>query len=459
MNFLSVSYNIFPNVYGQYNTKNIVQKRSANNTILQPLKADTVSFTSLGNAKNAEHLRALLKFGIPDFYSGNILIDPNEMNEVMDKRIFSKKIKTVVRYLNKHKDSLGPVEKHIFGILKSEAKKNPKARLDEIIHKLVPSSSKKLLALQNPIFTELDNMATDMPPDLYAQYNYLMHITRMKISNRPVYIPFSVKEFKYKLGRIQERIDTSKNSEEKMAMEKLLKIASSVPEITREKRLSKDFPMKSYEAKQIRMVLKASDYLDRSALKDNNDLQALIDSSKSRVFKVATNIKFNRKTFIYDLKKLLDKLEDRELAREMEKVAVTLPTSKEYVSAFIMKSADRSSEQIGYDLLSGSIGTVDHLLPRKKKNISNISNYVLSSARTNSDKAHSRLSVYIRKNPDIRLYAQRHVNRLIELANDGTFKEVGLPVSYITTLKNHVYEMTKDETNPLILDISALKYK
>lgn len=64
------------------------------------------------------------------------------------------------------------------------------------------------------------------------------------------------------------------------------------------------------------------------------------------MYNIPTNINFNRKSFIYDLQEITDKLEDRKLARRMVRTAVKLPTSKENISAFIMKAESRSSSRI-----------------------------------------------------------------------------------------------------------------
>jgi hypothetical protein len=122
-----------------------------------------------------------------------------------------------------------------------------------------------------------------------------------------------------------------------------------------------------------------------------------------------------------------------------------------------MKAAGRSSEQIGFDLLSGSIGSTDHLLAKHKGGLDNICNYGLSSSFKNAEKAHERFSVVLRKDPKIRsLYAKRQMNRLIELSNDGTFKKIGLPKSYIFDFAHALEKLSYPEP-PLRLDLSKLK--
>lgn len=423
---------------------------------LKPLSVDTVSFTA--SAPNAGALRKLLAFGIPDLYSDVILFDPVQLQKILDKQVFSKDLKSIYKHLKKYRDSLFPIEENFFKMIKNAAKRNPKTRLEVFIQQLVPVHSQKLLNIQRPIFDELIRLSKYMPADILTEFDYLMYVTNKKLTKEPVYVPFSLKEFKYKLGRIKERIENSKNAEQKRDMRKIMNKISTIPEISKEKRLSSRFPIKKYEKLQVQMVLDLSNFIERTSLKSDKDLRALIDTSRSQVFKRPTSIKFNRKSFIHDLEEILDKLPDKKLARRMHKVAIGLPTSKDNISAFIMKSADRSAAQIGYDLFQGSLGTVDHLLAAHKGGSDSLENYALSSAFMNSQKAHQRFAVLLRNNPVIRIYCQNQIDRLIELANGGVFDYVGLSKQYIRSLAKRLVKLSPKE-DPLILDTSALKYK
>ena len=456
MNILPISFNSFykPSVrfQNENRTSNIFCAQN-----LAPLKADTVTLSFQGSAPNAEPLRRLLAYGIPDLYSNIILMNPENLNAIMKTHLSSLPLNKLVKKLNPYVDSMFPVERTVFRMLKTEARVHPKMRLNEFIHKLVPEHSKRLRKLQRPIFEELNQVATNMPADLLAEYNYLAHITNKKLYNEPVFVPFSIRGFKYKLDKIRKRINSSNDGYKKQDINKLCNIAKSITYVPKEKRFGNDFSLKRYERKQRQMILKFADYFNYSRLKDDKDLKELVEISKGQIFKVPMNIQFNRKTFIYDLKKITDRLEDRRLARRMEQLAVSLPTSKDDISAFIMKAAGRSAEQIVFDLLGGACGTVDHLLAAHNKGASSLANYGLASAYKNSQKAHQSLAVLLDKNPDVRIYCQRQINRLIELANNKTFKKIGLDPSYIISLAKKL-EKLSPKNDPLILDTSKLKY-
>lgn len=415
---------------------------------------DTVTFTSV---PNSEVLKRLLSYQIPDMYSDRILLDPRFVQKVMRNRLFTKPIRTICRVLKPHEKSLFPVEKKVFDILCNIARRKPKAKLDEVIHKLVPEHNKKLLQLQMPIFEELNILSKSMPEDLRKEFDNLYVITNHKLLNNPVIKPFSLREFKYKLGRIQERINKTNKGKDPYTMKKIMTRVNSLPVYSKERIQSPSFSKKKYERRLKAMLSDLSIYIDGSSLSDNKDLRDLIMTSKSQFFGIPTNIKFNRKSFIYDLKKITDKLQDKKLAHRMVQTAIQLPTSKENLSAFIMKSADRSSEQIGYDLLLGSLGTADHLVAAKKGGADDLFNYGLASAYMNSVKAHMDFKEFLKKNPQIAVYCQRQVDRLIELANAGIFSKIGLTTSYINTFASKIHKLSPKE-NPLNLDISKLKY-
>ena len=62
----------------------------------------------------------------------------------------------------------------------------------------------------------------------------------------------------------------------------------------------------------------------------------------------------------------------------------------------------------------------------------------------------------LKQHPEIYQNAQKHINRLIELYNDGTFKKVGLTKWYITNLAKRLYRLSPPE-KPIVVDLSKLK--
>ena len=437
MRVLPINFNIYNQNIRQNNAQKIQNK---NDIFVQ--KPDVVSFS--GSAPNAEALRALLPYRIPDLYSPVILLDPAKLNEILNKRVFSRGLRGITKVVEPLTDSLFPVEGDFYALMRAKAYFYPNMRISQFVQSLVPEHEKLLRDAQYPIFKEIEAYSSDFPADVLDKFNYLMFINNKKINNEPVFLPFSIKDFKYKLNNIKKRIMAGANEEEKNAMSKLLSIAGNLQYIPKEQRLSSDFKLTKYEDKQKQMISQMLEYFSRSALKDDKDLNELLINSENRIFKVPINIRFNRKTFIYDLQKITECLEDRRLAHMVEKTAISLPTSKENLSAFIMKAAARSEDQIGYDMLSGSDGTVDHLVASAMGGKDSMSNYALSSAYKNSLKAHKSFSRCYHEDPNIAEYAQAQIDRLLFLQGVGIARKVKLDRGYIPHLAHRLEKLSKD---------------
>ena len=133
---------------------NIAVKNSY--SALAPLACDTVSFGR--TAENAEALRLLMQYGIPDMYSGKIIIDPKFLERLYSRHAFSRNIKNVVKILKPFEDSLHTVERQFFSIVKGFTKINPNYKLEDVIHIIAPEYNKQLIEVQQPIFDELMEM-------------------------------------------------------------------------------------------------------------------------------------------------------------------------------------------------------------------------------------------------------------------------------------------------------------
>ena len=293
------------------------------------------------------------------------------------------------------------------------------------------------------------------------EFKVLMETTRHRLYNQPTLIPYSAKEFRYKLGRINEGIQSRGIPSEIKTMRKLKNIASKLPEKTI-KNPSKPMlnnRIKLYPKTNINyinsLIHQMAKVLETSPLKRDKELNDLFNATKMRIYNIPIIAPFSRKSFLYELKKITRSLDDTKLAREMEKIAVKLPTSKENLSAFIMHSATHSSEKIGYDIFCGSVGTAEHLLPSLHGGSDYIDNLGLATGFMNSERGHRHMDTQLRKYPEIYDNAQKYVNRLIELYNDGTFKKLGIDKSYILSFVSKMRKMAPAE-HPLILDTSKL---
>ena len=427
---------------------------------------DTVSFGR--SAGNAEALRDLMSYKIPDMYSGKIVIDPKVVERFFENKLYQGTAKSIVKFISSYESSLHSIEKEVFSMIKAKAKQAPDKKLDEIMRELASKHDSKLRKIQQPIFSKLEIMAQDMPLEQRKEFANLMNLVNKKLVKEPVNVPFSAKEFKYKLGRIADEIYSRNNQNEITVMKRILRLAQQISERSEDELYSvQNIHSKAKKNKKVRnkknLIKKRSDILKKiessvmdSELKDNKELETLIAQTRAKIYNIPIVVNFNRKSFIHDLQKITNTLEDKNLAKEMIKTASVLPKSRENVSAFIVKAANSSSEKIAYDLLQGSTGSIEHLVPFANKGKDIIENYGITTAYYNSERGNRSMEQQLLRHPETYRNCQKQVNRLIELCNNGTFAKVGLNKWYIINFAKKMFKLSPPD-NPLVLDLSKLK--
>ena len=194
--------------------------------------------------------------------------------------------------------------------------------------------------------------------------------------------------------------------------------------------------------------------LKHSVLKENTALNNLFNTSKSRLNKERIVIPFNRKSFIYDLSKLIKDIPDQQLLEKMISIAQKLPTSKQSTSAYILKSLTASSDKIGYRLLWPSIASVEHIYPKSCGGPDLMYNFGGACCRENTERQNIDFMKQLKRCPQTKENCQKYIDKLIELANSGVFAKHNINVKYILDFKNTIYRQSRKTLN---LDISKLK--
>ena len=420
------------------------------------LKADTVSFKRV--AENAEQMRKLFKYGMIDIHTGQPLIDPEFLKKSLQTNLFDSSIQAIVKALKPLENCLHPVEAAIFKHIEEFSVKNPLYRLDETIHKFAPHAQVELLSIQRPIFERLKRQTNMLPSIQKSAFMELMDKTEHQLENRPIYYKFSKKEFNYKLQRIGQGIKQRGISHEVKSFEKLTNMAQRIPYIPsgrnfKRRKVGFDPNKSTNQAAIIRMM---DNYFLRSSLKHDKELKDLFANAKMQVFNIPSVVPFTRKTFLHELKSITDTLDDTKLARKIMKIASELPTAQEEVSAFIMKSSRNSSEKIGYDLLIGSVGTIDHLEPYSAGGADALENYAFTSTVMNSRRGNKKLSKWMKDNPLTYLGAQKSADRLLELYRNGVLEKEKFNPWYICNFARRMRKLSPEDA-PLDINIGNLQ--
>ena len=466
----SISYN-FLNIKSQ----GVKKSENLNLCVSKPLiirpalACDSVSFSGISHG--GDILKRLSAYGIPDMYTGLKMLDPKILEKMQSSGLFNQPLSKVVKVINNYEDTMMPINKDAFNFVKSVAKKRPDITLSDALKELYPQHKKQLLRAQQRIFEKIIRLACDLPKDLYEEFSELMNITNKRLLNDPVVLPFSEREFLYKLRRIGEEMLYRNNPLELHAMHRLISVAGKI--FNNEPKGQRAFGRNIKRKLEIQMqpdILKRNStnfaefkkIFDVSPLRNNEDIIKLLDNTSAKVHGFPSFANFERKSFIHELKKITRKLKNRKFAQEFTDASYELPTSKDNVSAFIVKFSDQSNNKIGTNLLVSGLCSIDHLVAKKNGGANRLSNYGLSGQEINRQKTNIYFDDWVRNHPETRKNCQKYVDRLIELYKQGLFEKVSkgqknkkIDKSYIEDFAKTIYDISPEE-NRINLDISKL---
>ena len=420
-----------------------------------PIPCDSICFR--GEVKpDTEAFKKLLKYRIPDMYTGKIMLTSELVQECLEKGLFDKSIKKIVAALLPYKNSLQNIEQEVLTILEQDAKINPELTLSETIKKHSAKKSKELHELQKPIFDKLESLAKDLPEDKLKDFQELMAQSKAMLQNKSILQPFSKTDFRYKLKRFADDIKLSGNDTENKAIAKLIKMAEKMPHTPKKN----GKPIKKYcdeiTEKQEKLINNMIKYFERTRLAYNQDLRNLFTVAKNQILGVPTYVQFSRKPFIHRMNKIIQNVDNPELINEMRATAAKLPTSMQENSAFFVKFSKSTSEKIGISLLRNSVGSIEHLKPQSHGGKDEYANFGLSASITNSLRGCMNMDDYLRLHPEAYENCQKYVDRMIELTNRKILRRIGIPESYITDFARTMRQLSPEE-KPMILKLDALK--
>jgi len=397
---------------------------------------------SFGGIQNSSKLRALFAYKLPCMYSGVIMIDPKLFNRWQKSNLFSKPVSDVVKILEPYSDSFVDMEGKFFGLLEERAAVHPDMKIKEILDELKPVYCRRLRKQQTPVFHELYEFFQTLPEIYFNKFKRLMEDTNKKLDEKPVYVPFSSYEFKYKLAKITNEIEQGNNIKAKKVMRKLNKEAMKFSNTTSGGTIERQKDVLKF----LRVILR------KSVLKNNAQLNELMEVSKARLDKNEIIVSFSRKTFIYDLLKIIDDIDDNHVQTKVISIAEKLPTSRESFAAFMMKMMSDQPDKIGHRLVWASLASVEHILPRSCGGPDLMKNFGGATTRENSERKSIEFVAQMKRRPDTAKNCQKYTDRLIELYKQGIFYKIGLSPRYITDFKNTIYEQSKHQ---ILLDTST----
>ncbi|MBD5403295.1 hypothetical protein HDR58_10945 [bacterium] len=384
--------------------------------------------------QNSSKLRILFGYNLPCMYSGIPMIDPKILSKITKSNLFEYSSAEVLKFLDQYKESFVGMEARAIAVLKERAKVHPDQTIKQLLQEIEPHYRRNLRKQQAPVFHRLTEAALDLPEEYLKKFNVLMSETNKKLNERPVIIPFSSYEFKYKLSKIAEDISNGESvRKSNRVMQKLMKEATRFAGTTSEKTIEHQ-----------KNVLKFLDViLKKSVLRDNPQLKDLIETSKARLLKEHIIVPFSRKSFIYDLARSLDDLPDTKLKDKLLTIAQELPTSQESLSAYILKINSEPSDKIGHRLIWPSLASVEHIFPKSEGGADILANFGGATTRENSKRKSIEFVEQLELMPQTRVNCQKYLDKLIELYDEGVFAKYNIDPKYITDFADTIYAQSK----------------
>ncbi len=397
-----------------------------------------VCFTS---SQNQGKLRILFHYKLPCIYSGKIMVDPKEFSALLKSGIFNKPSKESLEVFSRYRSSITGVEERLLSLLIARSKIHPDKNLHELLAEIEPVYRRDLRKKQSHIFRELKTHIGELPKEYQEKYKTLIVETDKRLDERPVLIPFSSNEFKYKLAKIRDEImSTYPDLKTKKLLKKLMKESKLMPSSTNP----------SAEKKQKEVLDMMDKILKKSVLKDNKDLQELISTSQARLSKKEIIAPFSRKSFLYDLGRIVDDL-PKEQREKIMQIACKLPTSSQDFSAYIVKISQESSDKIASRIIWPSLASIEHIHPKSEGGANELFNFAGATTRENAMRKSIDFIEQMKRRPNTPYYCQMYVNRLIELYKQGIFKKHNISPKYIEDFKKTIYTESKGQID---LDIS-----
>ena len=397
-----------------------------------------IPFTSI---QNSSKLRILFKYNLPCIYSGIPMIDPKQVSRLIKSGAFEKPSKDVVEILSKYKECYSGMEERVMGIISARSRIHPNVNIKQLLSEIEPIYRRDLRKKQSGIFRNIQNYFNQLPQEYKDKYAQLVKETDKRLNERPVLIPFSSYEFKYKLSKIKDNIVNENDIKAKKVMNKLIKESKRLSNTTNDTTMNN----------QIRVMGMLDWILKKSVLKNNTELKELIGTSKARLTNKEIIAPFSRKSYIYDLGRIIDDLPDKTMHEKIMQEAFKLPTSNEDFSAYIVKISGESSDKIASRILWPYLASVEHIFPKSEGGADVMANFAGATTRENSIRKSIDFTEQMKLRPNTPYYCQKYVNKLIDLYHQGVFDKYRINPKYIEEFKDTIYKVSKGQID---LDIS-----
>ncbi len=326
------------------------------------------------DTSNGRFLKGLKN--ITDPYSGIKLLTFKEMEQISKDLSQIDNSQKKIRYLKKYEKSMLPVEREVYNYFEYKTRKDYFASFSKLLRQQKPISIKKLQSEQSDVFDKIEKATKDVSP-----------------KNRKL-IMAEVNEGR---RRILKNENDKHSFKRKMFIDNLLKLqCEGILEAT-----EKDL-LKNRKFYGLSDLAEARERFENEQLNHAKDGKTPVD-------------------LIIDLKhKYIPYYNDE--YKKIIQIARELPSSNTSVSAFVIKYADRSDNEIAERLLNQSVASVEHIEADSLGGDNEADNFMLVSRARNTERGNLPIKAFIKMHPEIPNNTQRYVNDIIKNVYKGKLK-------------------------------------
>lgn len=354
-----------------------------------------INFTS--NVSNGSFLRGLT--GVHDPYSGVVILNNKEINKIyqdLSKRITGKE---KVQYLSNYTESMLPVERNVYEIIRNDINENNRLSMQEVLKSKQQNALNNLIVEQQNIFSKIADLSKTLSPE-----------NRLKVSKILNYAETQVK-------LPHEDKNHFKNSRFECEM----------------MRVAQDKTFNQLEEHLQKLPIEQKD----KAFERLNEVKQIFQTTP-----YYTNIKGKTPLkMVHELQKDYAP-ETLKLDNEMQPIielAQSLPTTKNNENAFIVQMADNDDKTIAKRLISESLGTIEHVVPDSKGGANEAYNFLFVTKSRNEERGNRSINKFKKMHPDIPNYCQQYLDDVIRNCENGKIRGFEwYPFLIKDTLKNEI---------------------
>lgn len=251
---------------------------------------------------------------------------------------------------------------------------------------------------------------------------------------------------------------------ERLCFERIKQFSKHRPEATLQEILInfRSISLEKLKANQLAILKQISDL--SVVLPENiaEELRKLLSKARSSVLEDNKEDPFKRKGMIENITAIVSKIPKKRhkfvlVGDGILNLASSLPNSTNDPHSFIVKYSQRSSSEIGQRLVSRSVLSEDHIVPRAPKDKSipkgetNAKNLIYECTGCNNGKSNSPQVEHVKSHPAMPVNAQRYYDVIIGKMNNGeiSFAQRDL-FAQIKTLEDESEGLIQIDTSRLI---------